>query len=108
MGIVEIILTLCIPIALIVVGRFVGRRIERNHYESIEAREAEYAARPAFSNREVDRQRPVARADLATGSVVVSVDHFKRFVSGFRMIFGARCARTRRSSTARGAKPFFG
>ncbi|MEM9729034.1 MAG: heavy metal-binding domain-containing protein [Myxococcota bacterium] len=85
---IEILISLCIPIVLIVLGRFVGRRIERNHYASIEEREARLASKPALSTRDARNLPPVADATLATGSVVVSVDHFKRFLSGFRMIVG--------------------
>lgn len=84
----ELIISLCIPIVLIVIGRFVGRRIERNHFASIEEREARFASKPALSTRATDSLPPVADVRLATGSVVISVDHFKRFLSGFRMIVG--------------------
>ncbi len=85
---VELLISLGIPVLLIVVGRIVGSRIERRHYESIIEREALFGDQPAFSTKQFDAPRPVRAASLAVGSVVVSVDHFKRFVSGFRMIFG--------------------
>lgn len=84
----ELIISLCIPIALIILGRFFGRYIERSHYADIEAREARFASKPALSTRGSEGLPPVADAALAIGSVVVSVDHFKRFLSGFRMLVG--------------------
>ncbi|MEM7434527.1 MAG: heavy metal-binding domain-containing protein [Myxococcota bacterium] len=84
----EVILSLGIPIGLIVLGRVAGKRIERKHYESIAERERAFAAKPAFSARDAMLVRPIADARLATGSVVVSVDHFKRFIAGFRMLVG--------------------
>jgi uncharacterized protein YbjQ (UPF0145 family) len=38
--------------------------------------------------KRVDYPGPVARAELATGSVVVSVDYYKRFLAGLRNLFG--------------------
>ncbi|MEM7135340.1 MAG: heavy metal-binding domain-containing protein [Myxococcota bacterium] len=84
----ELILSIGIPIALLLLGRIVGKRIERKHYASIAERERVLAAKPTFSTQEAVLTQPVAEARLATGSVVVSVDHFKRFVTGFRMLVG--------------------
>ncbi|MDH4282756.1 MAG: YbjQ family protein [Myxococcales bacterium] len=85
---IELLLYTAIPILLIVVGRVVGSRIERAHYRSIVEREAEYGTRPAFSTKRWEAPGPIRSATLAVGSVVISVDHFKRFLSSFRMIFG--------------------
>ena len=85
---VELIITLSIPILLILLGRFVGASIERRHYESIRERETRFRRQPAFSTKQSNTMAAIGSAQLATGSVVVSVDHFKRFLSRFRMIFG--------------------
>lgn len=84
----ELWISLGIPVVLILVGRVVGSTIERNHYRDIIEREARFRTRPAVSTKELDAPGPIQSASLAVGSVVVSVDHFKRFLSGFRMIFG--------------------
>ena len=84
----ELLVSIGIPVLLIIVGKVLGSNIERRHYASIAAREARFGDQPAFSTKQSNTSRPVRSAKLATGSVVVSVDHFKRFVSGFRMIFG--------------------
>ncbi|MBW1833134.1 MAG: hypothetical protein JRJ10_15840, partial [Deltaproteobacteria bacterium] len=76
-----------LPILLIVIGRLVGSRVERNHYENILERELRFRSQPALSTKGSGAAGPVRSATLATGSVVISVDHFKRFLSGFRMIF---------------------
>lgn len=85
---VELGLTLGIPILLIVVGRVAGAAIERRHYRSVEERETRFRNQPALSTKRSDRIAVIRSAELAVGSVVVSVDHFKRFLSRFRMIFG--------------------
>ena len=84
----ELLISIGIPILLIVIGRFVGSSIERNHYKSIVEREARFSGQPALSTKRSDVPDAVRTARLAVGSVVISVDHFKRFLSGFRMIIG--------------------
>lgn len=84
----EIIIALVLSFGLIIVGRVVGRSIEKQHYESIVEREAKYERQPALSVKLHEAPYPIRSASLAIGSVVVSVDHFKRFVSSFRMLVG--------------------
>ncbi len=84
----ELLISIGIPILLILIGRFVGSSIERNHYQSIVEREAHFSGQPALSTKQSDAPDAVRTASLAVGSVVISVDHFKRFLSGFRMIIG--------------------
>lgn len=85
---IELLIGVGIPVLLIMVGKVVGSSIERSHYRSIVEREARFGGQPALSTKQLDAPGPLRSASLATGSAVVSVDHFKRFVSGFRMIFG--------------------
>ena len=85
---IELILGVAIPVALILIGKVVGARIERRHFEDIAQREARFEERPALTTKDSGSLAPIRKAELASGSVVVSIDHFKRFVSGFRMIFG--------------------
>jgi len=84
----ELILGLVFSIGLIVIGRIVGASIERKHFADIAEREAEFRNQPALSIKQSDAPHPIRTASLASGSVVVSIDHFKRFVSAFRMIVG--------------------
>jgi uncharacterized protein YbjQ (UPF0145 family) len=85
---IELMIAIALPLLLIVVGRIAGSRIERAHYESILEREARFSKQPAYSNKQIEVSGAIDSARLAIGSVVVSVDHFKRFVSGFRMLIG--------------------
>ena len=75
-------------ILLLALGFVVGKINERNHYESIHKREQEFLNTPVVSWKTLGEDRPVKRARLATGCVVVSVDHYKRFLMKFRVIFG--------------------
>jgi len=85
---IELIIGLGIPIVLIIVGRVIGARIERAHFENIAEREARFRNQPALSTKQLVPPVPIQSTELATGSVVVSVDHFKRFIGGWRMFFG--------------------
>jgi uncharacterized protein YbjQ (UPF0145 family) len=85
---IELLISVGVPVLLIVLGRVVGSSIERRHYRDIAEREARFRDQPALSTKHTDAPDAIRSARLASGSVVVSVDHFKRFLSGFRMIFG--------------------
>lgn len=79
-----------VVVALLAVGFFAGRVIERSHYASIRRREREYQDVQAFAMRfPPDRVTP-QQAFLVTGTVVVSADYFKSFVAGLRNLFGGR------------------
>jgi uncharacterized protein YbjQ (UPF0145 family) len=75
-------------ILLVVIGYVFGRAAEKKHYRSIFKREKQYAGLLAFCERFPPVQRPSPGTALVTGSVVVSVDHFKRFVAGLRTLIG--------------------
>lgn len=79
---------LYITLGLIVLAYFTGSWFERRHYQSIHRREDALHRIPATTSPAYDESRTVRRAELVHGSVVVSVDHFKRFFAGLRMLFG--------------------
>jgi uncharacterized protein YbjQ (UPF0145 family) len=84
---IELWIAIGIPILLLLGGRLIGSAIERRHDESIAEREARFKDQPALSIKH-SSAAPIRSATLATGSVVISVDYFKRLVGGLRMIFG--------------------
>lgn len=84
----ELFLNLGLPIALVVLAMVVGTILERRHFASIRAREAGFAQLPTLSTRDYPTDRPIAHSQLVMGSVVVSVDHFKRLLAGLRRTFG--------------------
>lgn len=80
------------PLLVLVGAYFVGSRIERAHYRSIRKREVLLRHLPAITFRRVPKAWEVQESDLLTGSVVVSVDHFKRLLAGLRGLVGGRVA----------------
>ncbi len=79
-----------IPLALLLLGYFVGGAVERRHYASIQERELRWRSLPAVNFRTVPGGWIVDDATLVLGNVVISVDYFKRFLAGLRMLFGGR------------------
>lgn len=74
---------------LISLGYFFGRRAEKNHYTSIIERERQWLHLPTTCSKYViEDGRQIDRCQLANGSVVVSVDYFKRVLAGLRSFFG--------------------
>lgn len=76
-------------LTLLVVGYITGRIAELRHYRSIRDREDTLRGVAAIATKVLP---PDFRGDtrLVTGSVVVSVDYFKRFVARLRNLFGGR------------------
>lgn len=75
---------------LLLVTYFVGAYLERRHLTSIRQREQRYAAHPHTTLSRVPESVNVTNATLVTGSVVVSLDYFKRFLATLRGIVGGR------------------
>lgn len=75
---------------LLLLGYFVGTFLERQHYVSIRQRERDLLKFPVVNFRSVPLSWRVDSSGLATGSVVVSVDYFKRFLAGLRVLIGGR------------------
>lgn len=86
----DVIIQLGALVLLLIVGYLAGRRAERKHYRSIIEREKALGAILVFPERLPPVIRPAPASQLVSGSVVISVDYFKRFVAGLRMIIGGR------------------
>ena len=69
---------------------FIGTFIEKRHYRRIRRREKEYRAYPAISFETMPEDWDAASGRLVSGSIVVSLDYFKRVIAGLRAIVGGR------------------
>lgn len=90
LGCINLFFTFGFPILLLTVTYFIGRNIENRHFESIRVREAKYRKFPVVTFETLPPGWQVASSDVAQGSIVVSVDYFKRFLAILRAIFGGR------------------
>lgn len=73
---------------LLILGYFSGSIAERMHYKSIMAREEAMLGMPVVTSEEGFIEEHIARSELICGSVVVSIDYFKRLLAILRNIFG--------------------
>lgn len=83
-------LEILIWLVLILLGYFFGKRAEKKHYASIRQREKALLRLPATTSKfPMDVSLPmIERSQLVTGSVVISIDYFKRILAMLRAIVG--------------------
>lgn len=81
---------LIIFLSLLALGFFSGTWAEKNHYRSIRKREQGFLNLPAVTVKKVCDPGRVVQSQLVTGSAVISVDYFKRFLAGLRALVGGR------------------
>ena len=77
-------------IALLILAYIVGQRKEKAHYRSIHEREQAWTDLITINFQNTPHDWEVEGSELVMGSVVVSLDYFKRFVAGLRGIAGGR------------------
>lgn len=81
---------LIIFIILMGLGFFIGRMREAKHYRSIRARESELLNLPSIATKNLPSEFEPCNTQLVSGNVVISVDFFKKFVAGLRILVGGR------------------
>lgn len=79
-----------LPIGLLLLAYFVGTFLERRHFRSIRKREGENLEFPVVTFDTMPSDWNAASSTLVSGSVVVSLDYFKRVIAGLRAIVGGR------------------
>jgi uncharacterized protein YbjQ (UPF0145 family) len=84
----DTLVSLGLTLLLLAATYFIGTAVERKHQADIERREARNRRIPVTTFETVPDDWKIARSGLVSGSVVVSVDYFKRFLAGLRGIFG--------------------
>jgi uncharacterized protein YbjQ (UPF0145 family) len=86
---ISLMIQIVVPIFLLLMGWGFGRIAERRHYASIHLREEASLNVPLTNERRLyPTDRDVIETRLMLGSVVVSVDHFKRFLAWLKGLFG--------------------
>jgi uncharacterized protein YbjQ (UPF0145 family) len=86
----ELILNFGMPIILLMVAYFIGAWIERRHFRSIRKREGENVEFPVVTFDTMPDDWSASSSTLVSGSVVVSLDYFKRVIAGLRSLVGGR------------------
>lgn len=83
-------LQILVPVGLLLIGYVAGRMAEKRHYRSIQLRERMLRDVLVFPERLPPPRLSAPDSVLVSGSVVISVDYFKRFVAALRMLVGGR------------------
>ena len=81
---------LIVFLTLLALGYGFGRYAEKRHYKSIIEREEQWRSIPAVSTKILPCDSTFSDSQIVIGSVVISVDYFKRFIAGLRNIVGGR------------------
>ena len=79
-----------VPLLILIVAYFVGNFIEKKHFRQIIRREKALHGFPVTTMQTLPSDWQVGRAEMVTGSVVVSLDYFKRIIAGLRGLVGGR------------------
>lgn len=80
-----------ILLILLALGYFFGQRAEKKHFKSIIAREKASLSIPTVTMKTPPViNKHELNSTLVTGSVVISIDYFKKFVASLKMLFGGR------------------
>ena len=73
---------------LLMVGYISGTIVEKRHYKSIREREEKYKAIHAMVLKRALNEENIISSRLVNGSVVISIDFFKKFLAGLINFFG--------------------
>ena len=80
---------LAVLLTLLIIGYGFGTYNERRHFRSIQEREEHYRRITTFSTKRLP-PGSTSSVCLAAGSVVISIDYFKKISAGLRNIIGGR------------------
>lgn len=89
-ALLDAVLTFGLPIALLLFAYAVGAFLEGRHFRDLRRRESEIEGFPVTTFEALPADWRVADGQLVEGSVVVSLDYFKRVVAGLRILVGGR------------------
>lgn len=77
-------------LGLLILGYLAGSSAEKKHYRSLERREQVTMDLPVMTTSMLPRGTEVEESILVTGSAVISIDYFKRILSGLINIVGGK------------------
>ena len=79
-----------LPFLLLMVAYFIGSMIERRHFRNIRKREDAVHGFPVVSFDTMPEEWRAASCNMVSGSIVISLDYFKRVIAGLRGLVGGR------------------
>lgn len=87
---INLFLNFGLPLLVLMAAYFIGNMIEKKHFESIREREAEAHGFPVVSFDTIPDDWDAGDSEMVTGSIVISLDYFKRVIAGLRGLIGGR------------------
>ena len=87
---ISLIIKIAWPILLLLVTYFIGSYIENRHFRHIREREQAVLGFPVVSFDTMPNDWQAGSTGLVTGSIVVSLDYFKRVIAGLKGLVGGR------------------
>ncbi len=81
---------LIFSVLLLLVTYLIGSSLERRHFADLRRREAANKGFPVISFETLPDGWQMVRGHLVAGSVVISLDYFKRFLGAVRGLIGGR------------------
>ena len=79
-----------LPLLALLLAYFIGSAIEKRHFRRIREREEALHGFPVVSFDTMPEDWNASSAVLVTGSIVISLDYFKRVIAGLRGLVGGR------------------
>ena len=79
-----------LPLIVLLIAYFIGSAIERRHFHKIRAREKALHGYPVVSFDTMPDDWKASSSTMVTGSIVISLDYFKRVIAGLRGLVGGR------------------
>lgn len=86
----EIFLNIGLPFLILMITYFIGSYLEKRHFRRIKKREEALHGYPVTTFEELPANWQVGSSGLVSGSVVISLDYFKRVIAGLRGLIGGR------------------
>ena len=77
-------------LVLLTVGYISGTIVERRHFKKIKEREEALVTLPTIMLKRPLHEEDITSVKLVNGSVVISIDYFKKFVASLMNFFGGR------------------
>ncbi len=87
---ISMVMNIGLPIFVLLLAYFIGSFIEKVHFKSIRERESETQKFPVVTFDTMPEDWRVNGSDMVSGSIVVSLDYFKRVIAGLRSLIGGR------------------
>lgn len=89
-ALLEFLMNFGLPLLALMLAYLVGTMIEKSHFARIRRREQQYHGYPVVTFDTMPSDWDASDSTMVTGSIVISLDYFKRVIAGLRGLVGGR------------------